>query len=301
MTIRIASYAKQTSSGFPLINRDHTINRYNVELLAKFDDVTLEMTPFARDITGEADARVPMLLRRLNPDIRIWMYVLLGDFWLPPTFVPNPADWSALRLWFDAINAGNGWLYGVDGELWHENYRVNLADEMTAWRLGDVLCSLVKLRLFDGIFLDDCHTSIEWTDKPERHLDVKRAGFSTLPEMDAARLSNITALIERLRHASGYGSNFLVATNGTGTPPSPDIEMREGIGRLVGPNEALEWIKKYRGHWLKAEAYSVAEQDQKAEMLFGLAALSGQGDPIISLGPDREWPPVYLTNKRRAS
>ena len=73
------------------------------------------MSPFARAYNGEPDTRVPMMLRKLNPRIRLWMYVLAGDFWLPPTFQPQASDRSAFRLAFDAVNAGNGWLYDTSG------------------------------------------------------------------------------------------------------------------------------------------------------------------------------------------
>ena len=213
---RAASYAKQSSGGYPLIAAGR-IDTAAVQHLARFDDVTLEASPWGQNVNGAPRADVPLMLRQLNPRIRLWLYTLAGDFWLLPTFVPQANDHSAFRDIFDAINAGNGWLYGTDGAQWYGNYRVNLADSATVRRLGDIYISLVALRLFDGIFLDDCHTSIAWTDKPERRLDVERAGFRSLAAMDSSRLANVTRLVARVRAAAPCG--FLVAMNGTGPVP----------------------------------------------------------------------------------
>jgi len=289
--IRVASYAKQSSSGAPLIDPDGKVNVPNVELLSKFDDVTLEMSPFARNYYGAPDARVPLMLRQLNPSIRLWMYVLMGDFWQPPTFVPAPDDKSAFAEVFRAINSGNGWLYDTSGNLWFPNNRVNLADEATAWKLGQLYVQLVSLKLFDGVFLDCAHTSIAWTSKPDRPLDVARAGFLTLQEMDAARAKNVKMVVDMLNKAGGL--DLQIGYNGTGDKPEgTDVDMREGLGTLIGPRDAIAWIREYGGHWLKAEAYTPEEAVRKLATLRGVAVFSGQAEPIISLGPDRGWPPL---------
>lgn len=285
---RAASYSKQSSGGFPLVAAGR-IDTAAVRHLARFDDVTLEAAPWAQNVNGAPRADVPLLLRQLNPKIRLWLYVLAGDFWLPPTFVPQAGDRSAFREVFDAINAGNGWLYGVDGAQWYENYRVNLADSATARRLGDVYVRLVSLRLWDGMFMDDAHTSIAWTSSGARTLDADRAGFRSLAAMDSARLVNITRLIARVRAAGGCG--FLVAVNGTGPKPAnANVDMREGLGSLISEDAATVWMQGPGLHWLKAECYSPAECEAKAAAL--LRASGGRG--IVSLGPDRGWKPEVV-------
>ena len=285
---RAASYAKQSSGGYPLIAAGR-IDTAAVAYLARFDDVTLEAAPWAMNVNGAPRADVPLMLRQLNPRIRLWLYVLTGDFWLPPTFQPQANDRSAYREQFDAVNAGNGWLYGTDGAQWFPDYRVNLADSATVRRLGDMYVRLVSLRLFDGIFLDDCHTSIAWTDKPERRLDVERAGFATLAAMDSARLANVTRLVARVRAAGGCG--FLVAMNGTGpVPANVQVQFREGLGSLISEAEATDWMARPGLRWLKAECYSPADCAAKAALL--LRCANGRG--IVSLGPDRGWKPVEV-------
>ena len=296
--IRVASYASQRSSGAPLVVMPPAINAGAVDTaavryLSRYDDVTLELTPWAHDVNGQPRADVPLMLRSLNPRIRLWLYVLAGDQWLPPTFRPSVADKSAFAAAFNAVNAGNGWLYGTDGAQWmpdgQKNYRVNLADSTTVARLGDVYASALSTHLFDGIFLDCAHTSIAWTSKPDRRLDVARAGFATLAAMDSARLANVERLIARLKAAQPC---LLVAFNGTGPMPAgADVRMQEGIGRLVTAREAVALVKG-GGTWhLKAECYSPVECQARLSMLRGIAVFA-KGEVIISCGGDRAWPPV---------
>ena len=291
---RAASYAKQSSSGYPLVVAPPLVNAgaidsANVAYLARFNDVTMEAAPWAQAVSGAPRADVPLMLRQLNPRIRLWLYVLTGDFWLTPAYKPQASDRSAYRLIFDAINAGNGWLYGVDGAQWWENYRVNLADKATVVRLADVYCKLVGLRLWDGLFMDDAHTSIAWTSKPERRLDVERAGFATLAAMDSARKVNVEYIISRVKAAGPCG--FMVATNGTGPKPyNSNVDFREGLGILISEAEATEWMATPGLHWLKSEAWSPQEVEAKRAML--LRCANGRG--IVSLGADREWKPEIV-------
>jgi len=283
---RAASYAKQSSGGYPLIAAGR-IDTAAVQYLARFDDVTLEAAPWAMNVNGTPRADVPLMLRQLNPRIRLWLYVLTGDFWLPPTFVPQAGDRSSYRLIFDAVNAGNGWLYDTDGAQWFPDYRVNLADSATVRRLGDIYISLVALRLWDGIVLDDCSTSIAWTSGTGRNLDVQRAGFATLAAMDSARLSNATKLISRLHSVGGCG--FMVCVNGTGpTPKGTDVTFREGVGSLISVSEAKVWMASPGKHWLKMECYS---PEQCAEKWAAIKLIGGRSTNIVSGGPDRGWPP----------
>ena len=292
---RAASYAKQSSSGYPLVVAPPLVNAgaidsANVAYLARFNDVTMEAVPWAQGMNGAPRADVPLLLRQSNPRIRLWLYVLTGDFWLTPAYKPQASDRSAYRLIFDAINAGNGWLYDVDGAQWFENYRVNLADKATVVRLADVYRSLVALRLWDGLFMDDAHTSIAWTSKPgQRVLDVERAGFRSLAAMDSARKVNVEYIISRVKAAGPCG--FMVATNGTGPKPyNSNVDFREGLGILISEAEATEWMATPGLHWLKSEAWSPQEVEAKRAML--LRCANGRG--IVSLGADREWKPEIV-------
>lgn len=287
--IRWASYAKQSGSGAPLVV-DGKVDEAAVALLSRFDDVTLEITPWAQDLNGLPRPDVPLMLRRLNPRIRLWLYALVGDQWLSPSFKPQDSDRSGFRDAFDAVNGGNGWLYDMDGNQWLENYRVNLADTDTVLRLSAVYARFVATHLFDGIFLDDAHTSIAWTTRnAPSMLDVGRAGFDSSADMDAARLANINLLVESLKDAGGQC--FMVAVNGTGPKPEGvDYDMREGLGRLINVADASAWLRSPGNHWLKAEAYTPEEVKAKVTLL-KLMAPRGAGDVILSCGPDRGWKP----------
>src|SRR5258706_4031738 len=121
----IGSYAKQTSSGIPLISNGQ-IDMDAVKQLAYFDIVTLEATPFAMDTDGNGKGEIPLLLRKLNPDIQIFLYLLVGDQWLPPAFPTKSNDKSAFARIYNAVDLTDGWLYGIDGKQWYPNYRVDL-------------------------------------------------------------------------------------------------------------------------------------------------------------------------------
>ena len=255
-----------------------------VRYLSRFDDVTLEATPWAQGVDGWARADVPLRLRALHPGIRLWLYVLAGDQWLPPTFVPQSWDHSAFRDVFDAVNHTGGWLYGTDGQQWFANYRVDLGRSATVDALGSVYERLVGTRMFDGIFLDDCSTSIAWTNNGQRQLDFRRAGFPSLAAMDSARSANVTRLIARLHAAGGCG--FQVALNGTGPKPAGlDVDFREGLGSLVSPDEAMRWMETPGTHWLDGSCWG--DCSGMAALLRGIAT---HGRAIISCGPGRDGP-----------
>lgn len=285
---RTGSYASQRSSGWPLMAADRIVEP-NLSALGRFKDATLEIAPFLQSTDGKPRPEVPLTLRSMGT--RVWLYVLVGDQWLPPAFTPQSWDRSGFRDIFDAVNRGNGWLYDTSGGQWFENYRVNLADSATVRRMGDVYTRVLRLGLVDGILMDDCHTSIAWTSKPDRPLDVERAGFATLAAMDSSRKANIERLIVRLHAAGGCG--FLVCINGTGPKPKgTDMDFREGLGSLISVAEAKTWMASPGKHWLKAEAYT---PEETATMLLMLKQVGGRSASVVSLGPGREWPPVRVS------
>lgn len=280
LTLRIASYALQASSGAPLVVAGR-VDTAAVRALSRYDDVTLEATPWAMDVPGNARADVPLMLRQMNPRIRLWLYVLAGDQWLPPTFTVAYWDRSAFGYVFKAVSLTHGWLYGTDGEQWFQNYRVDLGNAATVDALAGIYCSLISTRLFDGIFLDDCHTSIAWTNNGQRQLDYRRAGYASIAAMDSARAANIDRLIARLHAAGGCG--FLVALNGTGPKPKAlDVDFREGLGSLVSVDEAMRWMETPGTHWLMADCW-----DGCSGMGSLLRGIGSHGDAIISAGPGR--------------
>lgn len=284
---RAASYASQRSDGSPLVVRG-VIDTARVQFLARFDDVTLNIVPWVQDVNGAPRADVPLMLRRLNPGIRLWLYVSM-DPWLPQDFRPQPWDQSGYRDVFTAMAAGNGFLYGTDGARWHVNYGLNAGDYSTMWRVGDVLTRMVRLRLVDGIFMDNLSPSITWTSNSARPLDVERAGFRSLAAMDSARAVNIETLIKRLHAAGGCG--FLVAMNGTGPKPAGlDVDFMEGLGILPTSSVAAAraWMRTPGIHWLMADTWGDCAG---ARTLLRSIAAGSRSRAIISAGPATEWPP----------
>jgi hypothetical protein len=206
---------------------------------------------------------------------------LVGDQWLPPNFTTSLTDHSGYADVYNAVNNTKGWLYDTEGKQWFPNYRVDLSNGATVDALTDVYISLLKTHLFNGIFLDCCHTSIAWTSKSDRPLAPPIPG-DTLVAMDARRLKNITRMIRRIRKA-GDGATK-IALNGTGPRPAGvDIDFREGYGSLITHDQAVEWLKTPGWHWLMSS-------DGRNET--DLRALSSMNKKtIISCGVDRDWPP----------
>ena len=285
--IRAGSYFQQKSDGSPLVLPDGKLDRAKLIALSRFDDVCLSAVPWAQGLDGEPRTDAIFALRRLNTRIRLWLYVPV-DPWLPREWVSQRSDWSAYTLIHAELAAGNGFLYGTDGDWWHEMYRVNAGDADTMTRLGEVLAGMVCLRLFDGIFLDNLSPSIAWTNGSEgRTLDVARAGFGSLAEMDAARLANIEALIKKLHDT---WPPLLVALNGTGPRPAGlDYDFREGLGSLITDNAAKQWMRSPGNHWLKLEEYG--GDCATARTRLRSIAVSASGEAIISAGPNTDWPP----------
>lgn len=289
---RIGAYTLTRSWGAPFVVNG-VVDTNIVKYYAYFDDVTLDATPWGEDVNNAPRADVPFLLRKYNPKIRIWLYVMPGDFWLSPNFVPNPSDLSAYRDMFDAISSTNGWLWGTDGLQWLDNNRVDVANKNTMKALGDVYERLIKTKIYDGIFMDNTLTSIAWQDGTYgRHIDYKRAGFQSLAAMDSARYINIVNMIDRMKKAGG--PSFLTSVNTLWPRPyNLDVDFKEGLGSLNGSdlNTVNQWVTYPGWHWLKGECYNSSDCSAMSKLLKSIAA---KGNVIIYCGPDREWPPYQI-------
>ena len=285
---RVGSYMQQMSDGSPLVVAGR-LDSARVAYLATFDDAVLNATPWLQGNDGQPRTDVFVALRRANPAQRLWLYVSM-DPWLPQSFRPQPTDRSAYRDLFDAMAAGNGFLYGTDGERWYGNYGLNAADYWTMWRVGDVLTRLVRLGLVDGVFLDNLTQSIGWTDRSgARILDISRAGFATDTQMDSARTVNIALLIRRLHEAGGCG--FLVAVN-CGPEPAPagtDVTFREGLGVFTTLNQARAFCRSPGMHWIRGDCWDAASC--YAMQVWMKSAALGNPNVVISAGPGTGWPP----------
>ncbi len=281
---RAAAYVGQSASGAPLIVSGH-IDTAAVRTLAAFDDVTLELTPFAEDVSGWPAAAVPLMLRHYNPRIRLWLYALVGDQWLPPGFKPQPWDRSGFAEIYLAVDRTGGWLYGTDGQQWLPDYRVDLGNRATADSLAAVYVRLLGSHLFDGLFMDDAATSIAWTSHGQRQLDYRRAGFRSLADMDSARQANVGRIV-RAVHRIG---RCLAARNGTGPNVGEDVDFREGLGGVTSVADARVWMQTPGAHWLEADCFS---PDECSSLRAVAHSVVGRRRAILSLGPSRGWPPL---------
>jgi hypothetical protein len=289
MTFQAASYAGQNSSGYPLIVNG-VIDIEAVKLLAKFNIAQVAMVPWAKDIDGHCRCDVPQLLRYYNPDIKLFLYAMVGNQWLPPGTAISPTDKSAYADMYHAIDNLDGWLYGTDGQVWTDNYRVNMGKGETAGALTNVYSALVKTHLFNGIFFDCCSTHIAWTSpQGNRQLDIARAGFNSPTEIDDATFSNVSYMIGVVKEAGGPG--FQVVMNGIGPRPTDvDIDFREGLGSLISVADAKTWMETPGPHWLMSSYGNCPIQVPIMQDI----ATHGHDEAILSCGSDRGWPPYLI-------
>ncbi len=279
---KIACYANTRGNALPLVNPDGSMNLVNIEALSKFQLITLNITPYAdnrQDIVAK--------IRELNPSIKILGYSIIGDAFLYAT--PN-TFWK--EMW-DILVSTDGFLYGTDGLLYTDGYKVNMGKKATMDALQELwIRKAVTSNLFDGIFLDFCSTDIAWTSAaPNRMLDVARAGFTSLLANDSARRDNLTAFCQNIRAAAPVG--FIIV--GNGTTPYPlgksifDGMMFENFPFFGGWNSTVANYKNQGPYsFIKSENWNPSVSSEACRIArFGLASAC-MGDGFACIGPDRD-------------
>lgn len=264
----VACYAGNKGYGWPLLLENKPGAPLNVDLitsLARYSTITLNVGPwYALDEPSRADAI--LLLRKLNPRIRIVAYQLLTWWYLSPDFVPHASDKTWAASWHRAIRATNGFGAQSGGGWW-----VKWEQPATEAALTKLLCGMASSRLFDGFFADYMWGPVKLTPQMER-------------------------LTQALRDAGGPA--FLVLGNGTeADAANTDGGFREGFPDYLGHD--FEHIRKWRAgrphrseDWLQAgtgysELTSAASQ-RAARFAHGTACLF---DLQCSFGPDRDLGP----------
>ena len=292
---KVASYAALRSSGYPLVKVvDGPVDPLTARRLARHPLVTLDVCP-----VWPSRPDIALALRQFNPTMKILGYVTPADFWLDPSFVPLPSDQSYPALVHRALTATNGWLYGRDGAVWVNGFRVNLGKRAVADTLAGLYATVVSSRIFDGLFMDQLSSSVGWTDGTGgRRIDVARAGFASLAAMDSARAVNCLRIVQRVRTASAVAQ--VVIGNGTSSSTMGlDGWMREGLGTLISGSAAVQWVRASMRDfdWLKSEGgwsgpYS-STYCRVARYTLGIASL-GRARASMSSDRDLTTVPTYL-------
>jgi hypothetical protein len=271
---RLNCYAVNRGSGAPYVLPDGSLDEVLLADLARFDTVTLNLTPwFSLGDSCRTDALLQ--LRARDPRIRILAYSLLTHWYLPATFWPATLDHTFAADWQRAIVATKGFIPSAP-----VGYEVDWSKRDTADALTKLLCAAASSRLFDGFFGDFMSPTLDWV--------AQTPDFT--PEKDKLRLANMTRLCRRLREAGGPG--FLVLANGVGADRLPvDGLMREGFPvPFTTFEQARETFEESaRPHdWLQAGWFSdpySAEGMREARFALGTACLFGSA---LSFGPDHD-------------
>jgi len=271
---RIACYAVNRGTGAPYVLPDGSLDYALIAKLARFDTVTLNLTPWF-SINGFSRTDVLLMLRRLNPRIRILAYSLLTHWYLPTTTTPSASDLTFAADWQRAITGTGGFIPNAP-----IGYEVDWSKRETARALTDLLRAVASSRLFDGFFGDFMSPTLDWV--------AQTPDFT--PEKDKLRLANMTRLVRRLKDAGGPG--FLVLANGVGADRLPvDGLMREGFPvPFTTFEQARETFEESaRPHdWLQAGWFSdpySPEGMREARFALGTACLFGAA---LSFGPDHD-------------
>ena len=234
--------AGTSSTGSPLIKSnswDGPLDSLKIMRLSRFPVIGINVDP-----AGNIRPDIVSTLRHYNPNIRVIFYTLVGYHWVKPSsqggsYPESSNQWNAQR--WRIIENTNGWLYGTDGNVWFDNYNVNLGNRATVDSLANFILSVERTHIGDGWWLDDFHAKgISWTNgSMGRILDVKRAGFVSLAQLDSAFFVNTQRFVDTIR---GTSPNTIIFCNGCDGLNSIDGAMREGIDSGGGLPDAAAAI-----------------------------------------------------------
>jgi hypothetical protein len=291
---RVASYASMRSSGDPVIRQDGTLDSLRLRRLARHPVVSLNVVPM---VPHRPD--IVTTLRHFNPTVRVYGYILAGDFWLGPDAYVAPGDQSFYADWWRAMKATDGWLYLLDGTV-KPVYGVDWSRAAVADTLTDLIVRVLQYGILNGVFLDVFSSDIAWASLGTNpQADFRRAGWTSLAQMDSARAANMLRCVARIR--AECDPWLVVIGNGTSraeVTAACDGWMREGFDNgLTTYAQARAWLAAdpSEHHWLKAEGgYGnpyTADAMRRARFALGTATLYGA---MASFSTDRDlYPPLY--------
>ena len=276
-----ALYANSTGTGAPFIRPDGTVDTALCRQVARFPQVSLNVTPFSDSRTD-----VPLLLRRFNPSIRIYWYdTLVQRFYFATAGTQWKAEWDAVSRYalYDTNGGSFPWL--MASNVWIDLGRC--ADTLASLWVRNVWWN----HLGDGVFLDFANGLVRGNSVAGYPVDFVRAGYASQVAMDTATVRGLRRFTDKLKAA---GVQVLIG-NGTGQVGTTH-RMLEGFDN--GLTSFADALTLHEGDWLKAEggwegAYS-ADALRRARLLLAVSYLSGAN---ACFGPDRSLGvrPVYLS------
>lgn len=254
---RIACYSACRGGGAPLVKPDGSLDEPLITKLARYPTITLDASPWVSPYKPPRTDAL-MLLRKLNPSIRIGLYHVLGWFWierLPAGFV------SQHNTFADAFHD-----ICREESAFMANGNVDVAK--AEGRLTKLFTDAVSLGLFDFVFFDF---------------------MSAINNASIGAIERLTAAIKR-----AGGPDFKVLGNGWQSDAfDAEGSFREGFvatadwfnlvrqWRQARPHKHDDWIQAGTGY----KNLDTLEAQRQARFVLGTACLF---DCQASFGPDRD-------------
>jgi hypothetical protein len=228
---RVGLYGSVLLGGFPYTHPDGTLDTLEIGRAARFTEITLDVypiSPYRPDIVAAMRAR--------NPNLTVLAYVLAEDIW------PSE-DADSLNhiptLIRHTVRDLDGFLYDTTGQEYPIS-DINIAKKganghfIVAEALADIFRDhIIATGTWDGIFTDVFGHTISFTPTiTGRAIDVQRAGYATLSDLDVAWSAACDTLASHVRRDGGPG--FLLVGNGG---PSAEHVWYNGWMRENFPNQ----------------------------------------------------------------
>jgi hypothetical protein len=203
---RLAMYSGNDPDGVPYLGRDGAIDAKTLAATARFDVVTLDVTPWSEFRPDLLDS-----LRARNPDIRLLALLRGANSWKGPARDATRAFGDSVTSYWadlhDAIQAiPRGFIMTKRGRYGTCCANVNLANERAARAFADVVTRhVIDTGRWDGVFVDQFCPRVEWELDPADPIDYARAGFADSASFFAAYASGHALVTRLLRERGGAG------------------------------------------------------------------------------------------------
>lgn len=309
-------YGSVVGGGAPYTNTDGSLDTLEIGRAARFPEVILDVypiSPYRPDIVAAFRAR--------NPNIVVLAYVLAENIW------PSE-DADSLNhiptLIRHTVRDLNGFLYDKNTRQEYAEENINIAKKganghfVVAEALADLFRDhIVATGTWDGIFTDVFPHTIAWTQSGTTNvIDLARAGYATLADLDAAWSAACDTLASHLRRDAGPG--FILVGNGGPSAEHAwyDGWMRENFplqqggtwsSNMLGDASSRGYLRDNADYvqpphnWIFTAASGVTGQEYSTQsttaVRYGLASASladglhcyGPGQKDYRVAPYQEW------------
>ena len=224
---RLGLYGSVLMGGYPYVQPDGSLDTLEIGRAARFTEIALDVypiSPYRPDIVAAMRAR--------NPNLVVLAYVLAEDIWL----AEDPDSLNSIpTLIRHTVRDLNGFLYDKNTGLEYANFAINIAKKGANGHfvVAEALANLFRDHIiatgtWDGIFTDVFPHTVAWTQSGTgKVIDLQRAGYATLADLDVAWSAACDTLASHLRRDGGPG--FVLVGNGGPSAEHPwyDGWMRE--------------------------------------------------------------------------